>query len=265
MNEKPNQALALAALSTLNIQAQIEVSDEEVAGFIDKTLDEQQHQKVLSAFAKNPQLLSSAIDTYNALDLFEQETAVQLIKKRFSLVNWFKQHWLSTGSMGSAVAAAFAYVMIMPVTDLGQLDNTLSGNFYHATVDADSFYKQLPSTKRLRTAPTNNNEEHFQYGYQLALSELEFESNLLAEPYCSSEKACTVEKSYQLLGKWTGLTLAQCNSDYSVSISFWQSQAEIIEGLLANIDHKQLSKLYSGSDKEQDLCIAAQAINKKLN
>ena len=265
MSERPDKALVLAALSTLNIQSEVDVSDEEVAGFIDKSLNEQQRNKVIAAFAKNPQLLSSAIDTYNALALFEPKSAAEPEKQGFSVVNWFKQHWLSTGSMGSAVAAAFAYVLIMPVTDLNQLDDELSGNFYTASVDRDSFYQQLPSTKGLRVAPINSNEAHFQYGYQQALSELEFASNSFSKPSCSSDKNCTAEQSYQLLGKWTGLTLAQCTSEYSVSTAFWQSQAKVVEGLLANIDDKTLDKLYSGGDKEQALCAVAVGFNDKLN
>jgi len=265
MNEKPNKALVLAALSTLNIQSQVDVSDEDVAGFIDKTLNEQQRQKVLSAFAKNPQLLASAIDTYNALEMFETKIAVEPEKQDFSLVSWFKQHWVSSGSMGTAVAAAFAYVMIMPVTDLRQLDGELSANFYNASVDTDSSYKQLPSTKELNVTPLSNNEEYFQYGYREALSELNIESNPLPEPPCSSEKSCTTQKNYQLLGKWTGLTLVQCSSDYSVSTVFWKNQANIIKGLLANIDDKQLDKLYSGNDDEQALCAAAESFNDELN
>jgi len=265
MIDKTEKNAFLTALSVLNTQENISVSDEDIAAFIDGSLDEEKRKTLISTFATNPELLSSVVSTYSALKEFNATAKQPAEKKSFSLFSWLKQHWLSSGSMTSAIAATFAYVMIMPVTDLRQLDDALSDNIYNASTDADAFYRQFPATKGLRAHPLNSNNEHFNYGYQQALSELNLGSNTLPLPSCANNKTCTIENSYLLLGKWTALTLAQCSSEYSVSTSFWENQGDIIDGLLANIDDANLDSLHLKSNEEQSLCVTAKNLNDKLN
>lgn len=265
MNQKINKAAALAALSTLKIEYQVEVTDEELAAFIDKTLDESQRKRVLSALAKNPALLSSAVDTFNALQFFDDKKIEPAVKPRFSLTAWLKQHWLSSGSLGSFVAAAFAYIMLMPVTNLNQLDRELSRNFNAASVDATAFYKQLPATKSLNMSPVTEVEAHFRDGYQQALNQLELADINIAQSYCNNEQNCEQQRSYQLLGRWTGLTLAQCHSPYSVSTTFWQTQGEILDALLTNIKDNKVTDMHKASYNEQLLCVSAGRFRLMLN
>lgn len=265
MKDKIEGSAFLAALSALNVQEKVNVSDEEVAAFLDDSLGVTQRKKVISAFAHDPELLSVVVSTYSALKEFNAKESQSINTQSSSFVSWFKRRWLSSGAVGGLITAVFAYFIAVPVVHINQLDSQLSDNFQIAVVTPSSFYKEYPVSKGLNSSPLTAIEENFQYGYHQALSKLDFEENRNTIPNCNSERTCQKVKTQQLLGEWTGLTLAQCSSEYSVSTEFWENQKNILNGLMTNINNEKIKSFYSKLNSESSICNVAIQFNDILN
>jgi hypothetical protein len=266
MNNKQDTAAVLASLSAIKQDHNIVLSDEEIAGFIDNKLTPEQEQKVIDALAVNPNLLAEVVETYETRHVFDSHLATLRAQKdkgttgqpkgSISLVqqiaNWFSSNWIPSTSMGGLVAAAFAYVILIPSMSINDISESISQGYGLTSLDEASLPKSL-TTKGFKFNQSNDQID-FEFGQSIALAKLTETINSENGRECTSKEDCLRSNVFVLLGQWQTLSAAQCDSEYSVDTTFWARQAEAYNGLRDFIGDYQVTLPELTGNSEQSVC-----------
>lgn len=268
MSNTHDTATILASLSALKQNTNTSITDEEIAGFLDKQLSPKDEQKVIDALAVNPTLLTEVVETYETKKLYEKQMSAIMDRKAQAtntsptppsliekISNWLSKNWLPSSSMGGLVAAAFAYVLLVPSLNLNDISQSVNQGYDLVSIEESALPKSF-SSKGLNFNKSNDQID-FEIGQSIALSKLSGETSKVQKRVCKTTEECDRALAFELLGQWQTTSEAQCNSSYSASNNFWNSQAKSYNNLKSYIDKYNITLPTIDESTEQAICDVA--------